>query len=162
MSLTEMSLTEMNPTEINPTDVNGAVDTSMLDGQSAVLAERLIRWLATGVRSEDLFSADVFGDVSLPLWRVRAESRDELYAVRETGHPVPGTVQVEHLDRTGRGFLLQFAERWTSQGQQWYSREMLHAVVEADRIVELVVYCTGDWDEAVQHRHATEVHLRRP
>jgi hypothetical protein len=138
------------------------VDTSMLDAECAVLVERLVRWLETGVRPEHLLSPEVFGDVSLPQWRVQTLGPDELYAVREVGHPGPGTVRVEHLDRTGRGFLLQFDESWPAQGQEWYAREIIHAVVEAGLITELVVYCTGDWDEATRHRHATEVHLTRP
>jgi hypothetical protein len=138
------------------------LDASMLDAECAVLAVKLVRWLETGIRPEHLFSADLFGDVTLPQWRLQTAGPDELYAVREVGHPGPGTVRVEHLDRTGRGFLLQFAERWAGQGQQWYAREMILAVVEAGRIAELVVYCTGDWDEATQRRHAAEVHLQRP
>ena len=144
------------------TEVNADVDTSMLDAESAVLAERLIRWLATGVRPEGLFSPEAFADVSLPQWRVQAHGPQELYGVREVGHAGPGSVRVEHLDRTGRGFLLQFDERWSAHGQQWYAREIIHAVVEDGRIAGLVVYCTGDWDEATQHRHAEEVHLARP
>jgi len=144
------------------TGTKAVVDTSMLDAQSAVLAERLVRWLETGVRPEYMLSPDVFGDVSLPQWRVQTNGPEELYAVREVGHPGPGTVRVERLDQTGRGFLLQFDERWPAQGQQWYAREIVHAVVDAGRIAELVVYCTGDWDEATQHRHAAEVHLARP
>jgi hypothetical protein len=138
------------------------VDTSMLDAESAVLAEQLVRWLATGIRPESLLSPNVFGDVSLPHWRVQTTGPDELYAVREVGHSGPGTVRVEHLDRTGRGFLLQFDERWLAQGQQWYAREIIHVAVEGGLITEFVVYCTGDWDEATQHRHAREVQLIRP
>jgi hypothetical protein len=144
------------------TDANADVDTSMLDAATAVLAGRLVRWLETAVRPERLFSPDVFGDLSLPQWRIQTSNPDALYAVREVGHPSPGTVTVEHLDRTARGFLLQFAERWSAQGQQWYAREIIHAVVEAGYITEIVVYCTGDWDEATQRRHAAEVSLPRP
>ena len=39
---------------------------------------------------------------------------------------------------------------------------MIRAVVAGGRIAELAVYCTGDWDEPTQQRHAAEVQLARP
>ena len=54
---------------------------------------------------------------------------------------------MEALDPTGRGFLVQFEERWDAEGQQWYCRELVHCVIESGRISELTAYCTGDWDE---------------
>jgi hypothetical protein len=34
-------------------------------------------------------------------------------------------------------------------------------MVSGGRITELASYCTGDWDEAVQQRHAQQVRLIR-
>ena len=136
--------------------------TTPLDAQSAALAATFVRWLQSGVRPEGLFSATVFGDLSLPQWRLQTRGPGELFAVREVGHRGGHTVRVEQLLRTGRGFLIQFDERWRSEGQDWYARELAHVVVEAGRITEFVLYCTGDWDEATQRRHAEEVTLVRP
>lgn len=133
-----------------------------LDPQSARLAAALIRWLESGARPDDLFSHSVFLDLSLPHWRVQASGSDAAFGVREESHPFPGTVRVEAVDQTGRGFLVQFEERWEAEGQQWYCREQIHCVVDGDRVTELVVYCTGDWDESVQRRHAEQVRLLRP
>lgn len=133
-----------------------------LGPQEARLAQSVIGWLETGLRPDDLFTDDVFLDLSLPHWRVQATGADAVFAVREDSHPYPGTVRVEALDHSGRGFVLQFEERWDAEGQQWYCREQMHCVVEADRIAELVVYCTGDWDAEVQQLHAEQVHLLRP
>ena len=36
------------------------------------------------------------------------------------------------------------------------------ADVVGSTIVEMAVYCTGDWDEAKQREHAAAVHLLRP
>ena len=126
------------------------------------LPETLVRWLETGVRPDDLFAEDVFADLTLPHWRVQASGSDAAFHLREDSHPYTGRVVVHGLDRTSRGFLLEFEERWVAEGQQWYCREMIHCVVAQDRITELLVYCCGDWDEAVQDRHAHEVHLLRP
>jgi hypothetical protein len=39
---------------------------------------------------------------------------------------------------------------------------MFRVDIEDGRIVDLAVYCTGDWDEARQREHAQEVTLIRP
>lgn len=129
---------------------------------AAALAEEFVTWLETGVRQVALFTDDVLCDLTVPHWRVQAQGPDAAYRLREDGHPYPGDVHVEALDRTSRGFLLQFAERWEAGGQRWYCREMIHCVVTDGRISELAVSCTGDWDEATQARHADQVRLLRP
>jgi hypothetical protein len=140
-----------------------AVDTlPVLDGGLADLAQQLVTWLETGVRPDGMFDEDVFADLTVPHWRVQAQGVDATFHLREHDHPFPGEVRVEALDRTSRGFLIQFEERWDSEGQRWYCREMIHCVVTHGRISELAIYCTGDWDEAVQQRHSAEVRLLRP
>jgi hypothetical protein len=133
-----------------------------LDDERARLSERLVQWLETGDRPDDLFADDVFVDLSLPHWRIQGRGLDTVFGIREGDHPHRGQVRVEALDRTSRGFLIQFEERWTTKAQQWYCRELIHGIVEGGRISELAVYCTGDWDEAVQRAHAEDVTLLRP
>ena len=53
-----------------------------------------------------------------------------MFGIREGEHPFIGRVHVEGLDRTTRGFLLQFEERWDAEGQEWYCRELMHRVVD--------------------------------
>jgi len=139
-----------------------AVTDRALAPATARLADTALRWLETGVRPDDLFADDVFVDFSLPHWRLQTRGVEAAFGIREEGHPTPGSVRTEALDTTSRGFLMQFEERWESGGQQWYCRELIHAIVSGDRISELSVYCTGDWDEAVQRRHAEQVTLLRP
>jgi hypothetical protein len=98
------------------------LDTASLPSSHAALAEKFVDWLESGVRPIRLFDADVFADLSLPHWRVQATGPDELFAIREADHHGQGRVRVEHLDRTARGFLLQFEERWVANGQHWYAR----------------------------------------
>ena len=138
-----------------------AVAGARLDGDQARLADRLVQWLETGVRPDDLFAEDVFVDLSLPHWRIQEQGADNAFRIREGDHPYRGEVRVEALDRTSRGVLIQFEERWSAGGQQWYCRELIHCIVDGDRISELAVYCTGDWDEAVQRRHHEQVRLLR-
>ena len=125
------------------------------------LAATFVRWLETGVRPDDMFSENVFADLSLPHWRVQASGPDAVFRLREDSRPFPGKVTVEALDHTSRGFLIQFEERWRAEGQDWYCRELIHGVVTDGRIAELAIYCTGDWDEEVQQRHVNQVRLLR-
>jgi hypothetical protein len=133
-----------------------------LDGEEARLARTFVRWLETGDRPEDLFAEDVFVDFTLPQWRLQSEGAAEAFDLRAGSHPHPGDVAVRGLDRTSRGFLIEFEERWPAEGQEWYCREMVHGQVVGGRITTLSVYCTGDWDEATQRRHTEQVHLTRP
>ena len=138
-----------------------AVDVPAVDGVVADLARELVTWLETGSRPVALFSADVFTDFSPPQWRVQLQGDHAAFGLRESSHPFPGRVTVEAVDRTSRGFLIQFEERWEADGQRWYCRELIHCVVRDVRISELVIYCTGDWDEATQRAHADQVRLLR-
>jgi hypothetical protein len=122
----------------------------------------LIAFLETAEVPDGLFAPDCFGDISFPHWRVQGTTDHELIAIRLDGHSIPGQVRVERVDRTESGFVLQFEERWQAEGQLWYCREMIRADVADGRIVELAVYCTGDWDEAKQREHARSVVLARP
>lgn len=139
-----------------------AIDTvSVVDGELAELAQQFVTWLETGARPDGMFAEGVFADLSVPQWRVQAQGADATFHLREDDHPFQGEVRIGALDRTSRGFLIQFEERWDAGGQRWYCRELIHCIVSGGRISELAIYCTGDWDEAVQQRHAQQVRLLR-
>jgi hypothetical protein len=129
---------------------------------TSVAVARLISFLETGVVPEGLFAPDVFADLSLPRWRIQTDTAQDIVAERFAGHPIPGQVRAERVEQTGHGFTIEFEERWVSEGQQWYCREMIRADVVGDAIVELSIYCTGDWDEARQREHGQAVRLIRP
>lgn len=130
--------------------------------QIAAALANLIRWLETGTAPAELFAPNAFADVSLPHWRIQAGTGEQIRSVRASSHPFPGQVRVERIEQTEHGFTVEFEERWCHDGQRWYCREMIRADVGDDRITELAVYCTGDWDEATQRAHAEAVQLLRP
>jgi hypothetical protein len=138
----------------------GAAGTGRADPSTAVA--KLIQFLETGSAPGGLFAPGVFCDLSLPQWRVQAATAEDILAIRAEDHPFPGQVRVERVEQTGHGFTIEFEERWDSGGQRWYSREMIRADVAGGSIVELSVYCTGDWDAARQKEHAAAVQLIRP
>jgi hypothetical protein len=133
-----------------------------LDPGAARLAEAFVGWLETGVRPDGLLAEDVFADLTVPHWRIQAVGPDATFHLREDSHPFRGAVTTRGLDRTSRGFLIEFEEHWAADGQRWYCRELVHGVVADGRVVELHIYCCGDWDEALQRRHTEQVHLVRP
>ena len=128
----------------------------------SVAVANLIRFLETGSVPGGLFAPDVFADLSLPHWRIQSATAEEVLAIRAQGHPFPGTVRVERVERTEHGFTIELEERWDNEGQRWYCREMIRADVAGDSIVEMSIYCTGDWDEARQREHADAIRLIRP
>ena len=127
------------------------------------LSEKLIAFLETGTVPEGLFRPDVFLDLTMPTWRVQAAGAEELIAERKAGHPGSGTVTRWRADPTPTGFVFEFEERWDHEGQR-----VVRAGDDARwrwpraRCQTLIVYCTGDWDQARQAEHAAAVTLIRP
>jgi len=122
---------------------------------------RLVQWLETGVAPAGLVTEDAFADLTFPQWRVQVQGGQELITARHDVHPQPGQVRVERVDRTERGFTVEFEERWVDAGQKWYCREQVRCDLRGDAIAELSLYCTGDWDEARVAEHAAAVSLIR-
>jgi hypothetical protein len=133
-----------------------------IDSPVRALAEALIRFLETGEAPDELFANDVFFDVTVPHWRLQATGREEAIALRRAQHPAPGRVVRSRLDETSTGFVLEFEERWQESGRSWYAREIARADVTDNRIMQLSVYCTGDWDETREQEHRRTVELLRP
>ncbi|MFW0792416.1 hypothetical protein AAFP30_01260 [Gordonia sp. CPCC 205515] len=124
-------------------------------------AEGFLEFLRTNHAPDGLFAPDMFSDLTFPCWRLQTATAADAVAVRRSGHPVTGTVRLERLDPTPTGAVMAVEERWTADCQDWYCRELFRLTVEHGHIVELVLYCTGDWDEVTQCRHAEEVTLIR-
>lgn len=125
------------------------------------LVATFVDWMETGVAPDGLLADDCFADVSLPHWRFQVEGGPAVAASRHESHPFTGRVRVEKVDRTEHGFAIAFEERWEDEGQQWYCREQMTAEIRDGQISDLRFYCTGDWDEALQARHAEAVTLLR-
>jgi hypothetical protein len=127
----------------------------------SIAVAKLIGFLETGLVPEGLFAPQMFTDLTLPHWRIQATTAEEMIAIRSRSHPSPGQVRVERVEQTAHGFTIEFEERWNSGGQPWYSREMIRADLMDHGIVDMSIYCTGDWDQAKQRQHAESVHLVR-
>lgn len=128
----------------------------MTADDTRALACKLVRFLETGEAPAGLFSEDMVCDFTPPKWHVRTRGAQAMIALRRQSHPAAGQVPVWRCDPTPGGFVLEVQERWHDQGQHWYCREMMRADVDpaTGAIQQLSVYCTGDWDEALQARHS--------
>lgn len=126
------------------------------------VAAKFRAFLETGAVADGLFTPDAFCDFTLPLWRVQAEGRDAVVALRTVNHPEPSAMTAWRVDRTATGLLVEVAEAWTADGQDWTCRELIRADLRGESIADLSVYCTGDWDAARRTEHAAAVTLARP
>ncbi|MGH7686333.1 MAG: hypothetical protein ACREN2_05910 [Candidatus Dormibacteria bacterium] len=126
------------------------------------LAEDLVVFLETGDVPPNLFAPDLFSDVTLPTWRLQASDLDGMVALRRAGHPSTGRVPRRRLDIIPDGFVIELTEAWQGEGGEWTCREMVRAGVRDGRIVELSLYCTGDWSPERIAEHASSVTLLRP
>ncbi|MGV1009582.1 MAG: hypothetical protein ACOYBY_13370 [Dermatophilaceae bacterium] len=127
-----------------------------------VLAGQLIDFLETGLVGDGLFTPDVFVDFTPPQWRVQAQGRDAVVALRRRSHPTAGRVPRSRLDVTQTGFVLEVEETWEADGEQWYCRELIRADVSNASVAALSVYCTGDWDSARVAEHRAAIALLNP
>jgi hypothetical protein len=127
------------------------------------LAAAVVRFLETGAADPGLFAPGVFCDLTLPTWRLQSAGRAATIALRTDNHPCASRVTRHRVDPTPRGFVLEFEEEWVDDGgTPWYCRQMLRADVGPEGIVDLAIYCTGDWDPGQIAKHADAVRLIRP
>lgn len=125
------------------------------------LVQRLVRFLESG-ESEDLFGDDAFFDLNVPAWRfqVRDPGAFEDWWHQEVQHRGRATVGRSALTPTG--FVVETAIEFEHHGDELYARQVCWAEVAGDRIVELTVYCTGDWDSETRARQASDAPMFRP
>ncbi len=139
---------------------NPAVDRVPINARA--LADDFIDFLETREPTPHLFASDVFCDFTTPRWRRQAEGVEAAVALRLAGHADPSCVTERRFDPTPTGFVLEIEEDWEADGERWHSRELVRADVGDRGIVDLAVYCTGDWDRARVAQHAASVRLIRP
>jgi hypothetical protein len=131
------------------------------EARARELAAQFIAFMETGTAPEGLFTAGVFCDFTMPMWRLQAEGIEDLVAMRKAGHPGPSRVPRSRFDATTTGFVLEIEEQWDSGGESWYCRELFRADISDGSVSQLSVYCTGDWDRERARNHAEQVQLIR-
>ena len=126
------------------------------------LVDGLIRVLETGRGASEVFASDAIFDLNVPAWRFQVQGPD---AFNEWWHEEvqgAGRVTIGRSARTPSGFVVETAIEFTYNGEELYARQVLLCEVVGDRIVDVVLYCTGDWDADTRARQAAEAPMIRP
>jgi CheY-like chemotaxis protein len=125
------------------------------------LSERFNRVFETFDAREDLFSEDVLFDLNMPVWRFQLQGPQafaaQLRAISQ------GAVRIDILRTvpTISGFVTEHEEHQDVNGQDFTARRLWLCEVEAGRIVTVVGYCSGEWDQQLRERHAAEAPMIR-
>jgi ketosteroid isomerase-like protein len=110
----------------------------------------------------DALSSDVFFDLNMPVWRMQLQgSRAFAAQLRQINE---GDVRIDVLRTiaTESGFVTEHEEHQDVRGQDLTARRLWLCEVRDGSIIEAVGYCSGEWDEALRARHATEAPMIRP
>jgi ketosteroid isomerase-like protein len=128
-------------------------------------ARQLADQLATVFRTAevgDLFTDDLFFDGHPPFWRFQLEGLDSFrgwladYAASRPEVTVLGVVP------TMGGLVVETMTVERQAVGAVTARKLFLCSVRDGRISEMVVYCNGDWDEALHARHRAEAPVVRP
>jgi hypothetical protein len=137
------------------------VEKSVDSDSVEALNERLAEVFRTGDPG-DVFTADVFFDLNMPVWRFQMQGVDDFQAWRRELAPEGSGVNILRTVPTLSGFVTEYLEFEVQEGELQTSRKMFLCEVKEGRISELVGYCTGGWDEDLRARHAVEAPMIRP
>jgi len=131
------------------------------DATAQELSERLADVFRTADVG-DVLSDDVFLDGHPPLWRFQLEGRDTFAAWLAGYSPDGADVAVVRTIPTVTGFVTELVGRHVEDGEEITDRKIVLCEVRGNRISELTIYCSGDWDAELRARHAAEAPILRP
>ena len=126
------------------------------------LSRRFNEVFETFDAGEDIFSADVFFDLNMPIWRFQLQGPGAFAS--QLKQIARGDVRIDVLRTvpTLSGFVTEHEEHQLVDGEEYTARRLWLCEVRDGRIVEVVGYCSGEWDEALRARHAVEAPMIRP
>ncbi|MCJ7437430.1 MAG: hypothetical protein MUP97_06675 [Acidimicrobiia bacterium] len=110
----------------------------------------------------DVFSADVFFDLNMPVWRMQLQGPGAFTA--QLKQISDGEVHIDVLRTvpTASGFVTEHEEHQSVNGHDLTARRLWLCRVRDGAIVEAVGYCSGEWDDELRARHAAEAPMIRP
>jgi limonene-1,2-epoxide hydrolase len=135
---------------------------TMDDARAELLSERFHDVFRTFDAGADLFTADAFFDLNMPVWRFQLQGPEAFGA--QLARISRGEVHVDILRTvaTASGFVTEHVEHQVVEDDELTARRMWLCEVRDGRIAEVVGYCSGEWDEALRARHAAEAPMLRP
>lgn len=122
-----------------------------------------VRFLETGDDDAGVLATDVFADLNVPHWRYQIQGIDAVSDMIRSGSPGGASITLGRCAATATGFVIEAQEQQDDHiGPGTVYRTLWLVDTDGDRITELVVYCTGEWDQDTQARHAAEAPMIRP
>jgi hypothetical protein len=127
------------------------------------IVDRFVEFLGRPETTGDLLHPDVFADFNVPHWRYQMQGADTLVDQLRADSPFGAAVTNRRSGATPTGFVVEvlYVQR-DPQGEQTHYRTLWLADVVDGLITEVVLYCTGEWDEKTRIRHAAEAPMIRP
>jgi hypothetical protein len=151
-----------NPTSDGGDEMAIAPAATQIDRATAErLSAQFARVFETQDAGENVFSREVFFDLNMPVWRFQLQGPEAFAA--QLKKIVEGAVRIQVLRTvpTISGFVTEHEEHQDVDGRELSARRLWLCEVRNGRIVEVVGYCSGEWDEALRARHAVEAPMIR-
>jgi hypothetical protein len=136
--------------------------TAIGHGTVEELSSRFAGVFATPASATDVFTADAFFDLNMPVWRFQLQGASAFAAQLEAINEGPIRIDVLRTVPTASGFVTEHEEHQEVGGQDLTARRLWLCEVTGGRISEAIGYCSGEWDEALRTRHAAEAPMIRP
>jgi hypothetical protein len=109
----------------------------------------------------DVFAADAFFDLNMPVWRMQLQGADAFAAQLRLINEGVVRINVLRTVATATGFVTEHEEHQAVDGHDLTARRLWLCDVRDGAIVEAVGYCSGEWDEELRARHAVEAPMIR-
>lgn len=109
----------------------------------------------------DVLSADAFLDLNMPVWRMQLQGAEAFAAQLRQINEGDVRIDVIRTVATSSGFVTEHEEHQDVGGQDLTARRLWLCTVSDGSIVDVVGYCSGEWDEALRTRHAAEAPMLR-
>ena len=142
--------------------VTTQADTTIDGAIARRLSSRFAEVLETLVVADDVVAPDAFFDLNMPVWRFQLQGREAVEAQLRSISKGPSRVEILRTVPTASGFVQEHEEHTEVDGEDISARRLVLCEVRDGRIVEAVVYCTGEWDDELRARHAVEAPMLRP
>jgi hypothetical protein len=126
------------------------------------LSKQFAEMFSTPHSAADVFAADAFFDLNMPVWRFQIQGAGVFAAQLETIHEGAVRIDVLRTVPTASGFVTEHEEHQDVRGQDLTARRLWLCEVRDGLIAEAVGYCSGEWDEELRARHAAEAPMIRP
>jgi len=138
-------------------------DTTAVSGDAVErLSRRFAETFETLVADHDVFAADAFFDLNMPVWRFQLIGPEAFSTQLRYINQGPITINVLRTVETADGFATEHEEHQDVGGEDLTARRLWLCTVRDGRIIEAIGYCSGEWDAELRARHALEAPMVRP